>query len=315
MARPKVLARAGLADADDTIRVTPPGRSRGLLFALGGIVLAAIIAIGGWFALRPAPFALAGETRIFNHVSPHFTVFRFRPDPRILVVDCPGLHAQGMMFDRIAALIEKNGAPKTRILTQLQFNAVLSAAHQTTGTYYYGNDYPAAALRRFFRLAAAEHEPLTAGEQRLHAIIKREGFLAPGANGAVISIPQAGGKHRVGWRARAVILRHELSHGAYFTLPAYNAYVHHFYNNVMTPAEQAAFQTFLTSQGYDPKVHDLIINETVAYLIFTRDKEFFRASAVGLPPATIETLRAAFEAKMPDFWLKPLATTPLPVHR
>jgi len=300
---------------DDTVRLARPprnNRTRPILAAAAALLALIALAIGLWFARRPRPFPVAGETTIFRHVSPHFTVFRFRDDPLILVVDCPDLHAQGLMFDRVAALIEKADAPKNRVLSEAEFHARLAAAHLTIGNYYYGDDYPAHALREFFRLAAAEHLTLNPEETHLRAIARQAGFLRPGANGAIISIPQAGSSHRVSLRGRAVILRHELSHGAYFTIPAYHRYVHHFYNTVMTPQEQQAFQTFLVSQGYDPGYHGLIVNETLAYLIFTRDKRYFRASAVHLPDATITTLRQKFVAHMPDIWLKPLATAPLP---
>lgn len=298
---------------DDTIRLARPRRAprNGII----GAVAAAIVLIGGlglWLGLRPAPFPLAGEARIFSHVTKRFTVFRFRPDPLVLVVDCPGLHAQGLMFDRLAALVEKAGAPRDHVLTAAQFSATLAAAHASVGTYYYGDDYPAAGLRRFFRLARAEHVALNREERRLRAILRRAGFLKRGANGAVISIPQAGAGHRVTPLVRSVILRHELSHGAYFTLPRYRAFVHRFWNGVMTAPERAAFRGFLTRQGYDPGERELIINETQAYLVFTRSREFFRASAVGLSRATVAALRARFIATMPDFWLRPLATAPLP---
>ncbi|MDD2877746.1 MAG: hypothetical protein PHT60_10315 [Acidiphilium sp.] len=302
---------------DDTVRVNRPVKKRGrfgvIVLTVAGVAVALVAAVLGWVAMRPAPFQLASEGQIFRHVSPHFTVFRFRDDPLVLVVDCPDLHAQGLMFDRVAALIEKADAPKDRVLSQAAFKAKLAAVDLTIGTYYYGDDYPAHALRQFFRLVRAEHLTLNLQERRLRAIAAQAGFLTPGANGAVISIPRAGPGHRVGWRARAVILRHELSHGAYFTNPVYRAFVHRFYNTVMTAAERAAFQDFLVRQGYDADYRGLIVNETLAYLIFTRDKDFFRAEAVGLPRATITALRAQFVATMPDFWLKPLATAPLPL--
>ncbi len=276
------------------------------------VVVLLVIGSAIWFATRPAPFPLADEQAIFHHTGTQFTVFRFADDPLVLVIDCPGLHAQGMMFDRIAALIEKAGAPKDRVLSMPAFRAMLAAADSTIGTYYYGDDYPAKALRKFFRLAKAEHIALTGDENRLRGIAWQAGFLTPGANGAVISIPQAGPQHRVGLRARAVILRHELSHGAYFTIQAYHAFVHHFYDTALTGAEQGDFAAFLEHQGYDGQDHGLIVNETIAYLIFTRDREFFRGEAVGLAPRRLAALRAEFVAMMPDIWLKRLATTPLP---
>ena len=287
------------------------GRGKALAVAGGGLVALAI-AVGAFLALRPRPPRLAGEAAIFHHVPKRFTVFRFRPDPRILVIDCPGLHQQGLMFDRIAALIEKAGVPKDRVLSEAQFAAVLARTHQTIGTYYYGNDYDAAALRRFYRLARAEGIGLTAQETRLRRIIRRAGFLAQGATGAVISLPRAGPGRRVGLRARAVILRHELSHGAYYTNAAYRRFVARFVGHDMTAAERQDFVAFLGRQGYDTGEHWLMVNETQAYLVFTPDREFFRASAVGLTPATVDALRRTFIASMPDFWLRRLATAPLP---
>lgn len=320
MAPPKPLRRDPLPrrvspELDDTVRIVPPAvrRHRFIAPVIAGCVAVLVIIGGGvWFMTRPAPFPLADEQVIFHHSGTHFSVFRFADDPLVLVIDCPGLHAQGMMFDRIAALIEKTGAPKDRVLSMAAFRATLTAADSTIGTYYYGDDYPAKALRKFFRLAKAEHIALTGEERHLRGIARQAGFLTPGENGAVISIPQAGPQHRVGLRARAVILRHELSHGAYFTIQAYHAFVHHFYDTALTGAEQADFAVFLEHQGYDRQDHGLIVNETIAYLIFTRDREFFRGEAVGLAPARLAALRAEFVAMMPDIWLQRLATTPLP---
>lgn len=309
---------------DDTVVIRPrrppphpsPSRPKGRLIfwiALGALITIAA-ASGFWLLLRRQAYPKAGETAIFNNVSHKFTIFRFRPDPLILVIDCPDLYQQGMMFDRVAALIEKASAPRDHVLTEAEFGQALRDAHQTVATYYYGDDYPASALRKFFRLAASQHISLTKQERRLQRIARREGFLKPGANGAMISIPQAAGSKRITWRSRAVILRHELAHGAYFTIPSYRHFVHHFYNTQMTPAQQDDFQNFLVRDGYDPHDHDLIVNETIAYMIFTRDPEYFNAHAVGLTDAALASLRQRFEADMPDFWLRPMASAPLPTH-
>ena len=317
---------AASGDPDDTV---PLGqlhsraagvRARPLVTRLAVALIVAIaavtgIGIGAWMALRRPDYPKAGETVIFNHVGRHFTVFRFRDDPLILVIDCPDLQAQGMMFDRVAALIEKATTPRNRVLTAAAFRAVLAKANATVATYYYGDDYPAWALRKFFRLAQAEGIRLTADERRLRKIARREGFLRPGANGAVISIPQAQGSRRISWESRAVILRHELSHGAYFTIPSYRRFVHRFYNTQMTGAERNDFRNFLIHDGYDPHDRDLIVNETIAYMVFTRDPDYFNAQAVGLTDAQLTSLRQRFVAQMPHFWLRPMADAPQPVHR
>ncbi|MGC8525971.1 hypothetical protein [Acidiphilium sp.] len=327
MARRGWDARAAASgDPDDTVPMgqipsraagarTRPPATRLAVALIVSIAAVTGVGIGGWMALRRPDYPKAGETGIFNHVGRHFTIFRFRDDPLILVIDCPNLRAQGMMFDRIAALIEKASTPRNRVLGEAAFRKVLAKANATEATYYYGNDYPAWALRKFFRLAHAEGIRLTADERRLREIARREGFLRPGANGAVISIPQAQGSRRISWVSRAVILRHELSHGAYFTIPSYRRFVHRFYDTQMTPSEQAAFRSFLIRDGYDPHDRDLIVNETIAYMVFTRDPDYFNAQAVGLTDAQLASLRQRFVAQMPHFWLRPMADAPLPAHR
>jgi hypothetical protein len=327
--------------SDDTVRVTPPGgkpprptlptskpptskpptskskppRSQFRRFAvIGGAVLVAAIAIIGLSRLvfDRAPIPLAGETTIALNHPRHLMVFRLRDDPLVLVVDCPSLHSQGLMFDRIAALIEKADAPRDRVLSWPELTAAAAAAHQTIGTYYYGNDYSARSLRRFFRIAKRDHQKLNAQEHKLRALLERVGYLRAGANGAVISLPAAGAGKRVSMHVRAVILRHEISNGAFFTLPFYRAYTQHFFTSVLTPAERQDFRRFLGHEGYDMSNQTLMMNETQAYLVFTRDHEFFTATAVGLPQATIDQLRADYIAHMPNFWLKRLTQEKLP---
>jgi hypothetical protein len=315
--------------SDDTVRVKPLGgkprtpmelvpkpprpgfRSRVLI---AGAALVAGIAIIGLVRLvfDRAPFPLAGETTIALNHPRHLMVFRLRADPLVFVVDCPSLHRQGLMFDRIAALIEKADAPRDRVLSWPELAAAAAAADQTIGTYYYGNDYSARSLRRFFRIARRDHQTLNAQERKLRTVVQRMGFLRAGANGAVISLPAAGAGKRVSMHVRAVILRHEISHGAFFTLPFYRAYTQHFFVSVLTPAERQDFRRFLGHEGYDMSNQTLMMNETQAYLVFTRDHEFFTPAAVGLPQAKVDQLRADYIAHMPNFWLKRLTQKPLP---
>ena len=133
---------------------------------------------------------------------------------------------------------------------------------------------------------------------------------ATGAAGALISLPAAAPP--ITEEMRAVILHHEISHGAFYTLPVYQHYAEAFWAS-LTPADRAAFTFFLGRQGYDTGNTELMLNETQAYLIFTRDPRFFNGSVVNMSQAQIDTLRAGYIAGIPVPWLKPMADASLPV--
>ena len=80
-------------------------------------------------------------------------MFRFAANPRILVLDFASLREQGMMLNRVAALVEKAGLPHDRVLTDSELDQAIHAQGDTVETFYYGHDYSAAALVRFFALA------------------------------------------------------------------------------------------------------------------------------------------------------------------
>jgi hypothetical protein len=110
--------------------------------------------------------------------------------------------------------------------------------------------------------------------------------------------------------ARATILHHELSHGAYFTDPAYAAYARDFWLNVLTEAQRAGFRRFLGSEGYDETNEDLMLNEAQAYLVHTPDPRYFRPVYAGLSDAEAARLRRIFLAGMPVDWLKTMPPVP-----
>lgn len=256
----------------------------------------------------PAPFALvtADEATIRDHVPTALTVFRFAPDPHIIVLDFPTLAEQGAMLNRVAALVEKAGAPRDRVLTDAELAAAIHAGGDTPETYYYGHDYPAAALARFFALADAEHVALGAEEQRLRALLGELGWFAPGAAGALISIPRIPqpAAPALDAAARATILHHELSHGLFFTDARYAAYVHDFWNTALTAAERDGVRRFLGGEGYDTSDEELMYNEMQAYVMFTYDRRFFAASNIGITSARRAQLMAAFLAGMAPGWLR-----------
>jgi len=318
-------------DSDDTVKIkrgkvergkiprdTPISRRRVLkpLLAGAGLVLVPAVFAGVWFGIRPALFArpvslnMQTEAEIDASEPCATMVSIFAPDDAVIVIDFPDLATQGLTLDRVAALVEKAHLPRDRVLTDAELTQAIAASGETIESYYYGHDYQAADLAKFFRLAAAQNIQLNAHELWLKALLNQRGWLTPGARGAIITVPAAGAV--IAPDMRAVILHHEISHGAFYTNAAYRAYAESFWYS-LTDSDRAAFTGFLGRQGYDTNNTELMLNETQAYLIFTRDPRFFNARAVGMSDADIARLREIFITNMPDFWLRPLANAVLPV--
>ena len=309
-------ARRG--NEDDTIvirRVSakPVGRRSVLHAGLGGTTALLLVAGFGafWWERRakPIPISTATEAGI-DQTQPCETIVTYlAPDKSVVVIDFPSLEAQGLTLDRVAAFVEKASVPHNVVLDDAALSTAIAASGDTVASYYYGHDYRAADLARFFALAGSEKIKLNPQELWLKRLLRQLGWLAPGANGAIITLPAAGGD--VPPEMRAVILRHEISHGAFYTVPEYRHYVEQFWAS-LTPDDRAAFTGFLGRQGYDTSLTELMLNETQAYLIFTRDPRFFNAAAIGKTEPEVNQLRQGFIANMPNFWLTPLATEPLP---
>jgi hypothetical protein len=264
-------------------------------------------------ALAPvAPLAIAeipaDEATILANRTNGVTVFQFKPNPAILVLDFASMEQQGHMLNRVAALVEKAGQPRERVLNDTELAAAIHAAGATTATYYYGHDYRISDIARFFLLADSDEVTLTQDEQWLRALLRQQAGRLDGAL-ALISIPQAGPE--VDMASRAVILHHELSHGEYFSNLAYATYVHHFWHDVMREPERTQFRHWLANEGYDPALDDLIINETQAYLMHTHDDRFFTARSVGLAEDRMTQLQALFLLDMPPGWLRDCTTAPV----
>jgi hypothetical protein len=343
MSRQRIMP--SVPDDDATVRISPPApKRRGHWGAtLAGLCTVAILGGGGaWLAFAPrAPHVSvppaasietaappspappsgppriavtsADEATILADRSPDLRVFAFAADPRVLVLSFATLHAQGLMLNRLGAFVEKAGVPRDRVLADPELEAAILRAGETADTYNYGHDYRAADLARFFDTAAREGVPLRPDEQRLGELLVQRAMLAPGAVGAVISIPPETTNPPVGAAARATILRHELSHAAYFTDPAYAAYARLFWETVLTEEQRAGFRRFLVGEGYDGKNEDLMLNEAQAYLIHTRDRRFFDPKLAGLSDAEADRLREIFLRDMPEGWLRDLTRAPRPL--
>ncbi len=319
--------------SDDTIRIpSPPRRTRGGLFAAIAVVALLAVSAGGWLlwpspsappsvsaptarapaaseapvaASRPVfPIEIATEQQIRDHAPANLSIFRFADNPQILVLDFASLHDQGRMLNRVAALVEKVGLPRDRVLTDSQLDEAIRSQGDTIETFYYGHDYGAGSLVRFFALADRDQIELYPEEEQLRALLHQEGWFAPAVNAALISLTAAGADHRVTQGARVAILRHELSHGEFFSNPVYAEYVHNFWLTALTGTERAAFRSFLAKDEYDTGNEELMFNEMQAYLMFTRDPLFFNAELAGLTPARLVELQSRFLAGMPPGWLR-----------
>lgn len=265
----------------------------------------------------PLTIKTAGERQILENTippdagaqaqgggDPNVAAFHFAPNPRILVLDFASLRDQGLMLNRAAAFVEKAGLPHTRLLGDDALNAAIAAGGDTIETFYYGHDYGATAMVRFFARADQDNFKLSDHEMALRELLRMDGWFNPNSKAALISIPQPGADEHVTMAARSTILHHELSHGEYFTNPAYAAYVHRFWTQSLTTAEQEQIRTHLRSLGYDTTLEDVMENEAQAYLMFTENPDFFKASMVGMSDVRVAALRTNFHRNMPAGWLR-----------
>lgn len=256
--------------------------------------------------IRPIPDApstmpgpvLASEDAIRGHRATEPTLFRLAANPRVFVADFPGLEPQASALNRVAALVEKAGAPRDRVLTDAELVTAIMRSGETPATYYYGHNYRGRDLERFFALAARDGIVLTTEEEWLRRQVLRMRALVPAEEEfALVSVPGIEG--RVDESMRQAILHHELGHGHFFTNPAFAAHVAQVWREVFTEGERARFRAFLAREGYDPTLEDVMMNEAMAYLVFTPDQRFFSPAHAGLEDARAEVLRAALRAGAP----------------
>ncbi|WP_372620196.1 hypothetical protein [Falsiroseomonas sp.] len=252
----------------------------------------------------PVAIALASEAEILANRAPELVIRRLAPNPDVLVLDFPTLGEQARMLNRIAALVEKAGLPRDRVLDDVALDAAVRAGGGTAETFYYGHNYRAADLARFFALAQRDGVRLTAEEERLRALLSDLGWLRMDAGGALVSVPQEGVEAWLDAGARAAMLRHELSHGEFFTNPAYAAQVWRFWREMLTEEERQRFRAVLTNASYDPAQEEVMANEAHAFLFHTADERFFSPAMAGLSPERAAALRDAFIAGLPPGWLR-----------
>src|SRR5262249_25252055 len=142
-----------------------------------------------------------------------------------------------------------------------------AADGENPATFYYGHDYEAAAVARFFTLAQTQGLQLNVQEKGLLALLLESGvlrraepaYLANEPESAIISTvqpqsddPTTPQNEEVDAPLRETILRHELSHGEFFTNDAYRHYCEQFWHVDLSERERTLFRNFLSQVGYDP---------------------------------------------------------------
>ncbi len=330
-----------MANAESTPSSALGGQSgsRTLLIALlSAALVAAAVAIALWLwpsaADETAPVGAASDAslapvlsaeqraagvqvqsyrELLGNRSDDWRLTRLAENPKILVIEFPTLAAQGRALNRLATLIEKNKGPRDRVLSDEGLARFIQQGGDTPETFYFGHDYPAEAVARFFTMAVSQQMLLNADELRLGnellaaGLLKEESdkLIANPDRPAVVSFtavqiddPSTRGDETVDARRREAILRHELSHGEFFTNAAYRKHCWTFWQQ-LSDSQRSLLIKFLTAQGYDPRNEDLMVNETQAYLMHTPDSRAFSAEQLGVSAEQLRELQARFKIGLP----------------
>lgn len=238
---------------------------------------------------------------------------RLRGNPAVLVIEFPSLKEQGAAMNRAAALIEKSGAPRDTVLSDAALQALIVRQGDTAQTFYQGHNYVAEQLARFYALAARQGQDLNAQELRLKRLLVQAHALAgdgqaTAAKGlqAVISFtaaqrdePATPNDESIDERRRESVLRHELSHGLFFTSREYRDHCWRFWRDRLSHEEREALRGMLARLHYESGNEELMVNEAQAFLMHTPDDRAFNAASLGVSEAKLADLRKRFLAGAP----------------
>jgi hypothetical protein len=234
---------------------------------------------------------------------------RLRDNPSILVIEFPGLDEQGMAMNRLAAMYEKRNGDRDRVMADAELNQLLRANGDSVASFFQGHDYTGEMLARFFSLASRQQVPLKHQEMALRVLLVDAKVLRPEQAGtfsavgiqAVVSFTAAQEDDPLtkadesvdAWR-RESVLRHELSHGEFFTNADYRAYCWDFWRHTLSERERKLVRQYLAGLDYNPGDEELMVNEMQATLMHTPDDRAFSAAALGVSTADMNRLRAQF---------------------
>ena len=249
-------------------------------------------------ARRAEEVPSATETELLATTPDRAVMHRLRENPAVFVLLFPTLDEQGAALNRIAALVEKAGLPRDRLLGDAELAQAIARSRETPATWYLGHDYQGADLARFFALADRDGIALNPAELWVRARYEQARALAP-AGTEIALISTANADHRFDAAMRAAILRHEISHGQFFTRPALRAHVLKVWRERFRERDRQAIRAFLEREGYDVTNDLLMANEAMAYLLFTPDPRFFSAKLLGVTDQDLARLRGLMRDGLP----------------
>ena len=249
---------------------------------------------------------------------PDWRVRRLRGNPAVLVIEFPGLRAQGEALNRMAALLERSGGDRNRVLSDVALATLIEASGDNAATFYLGHDYDADGLARFFNQAEAQGVALNASELRLRQLLSDARLLSANgplqtpyvgiSPGALVSFsvlqdddPRTTPDESMDARRRASVLQHELSHGKFFTRADYRDHCWNFWQRLLSAPERELWRRYLRGLGYDGSNELLMVNETQALLMHTPDTRDFSAASLGVNELELNGLRTRFQLRLaPD---------------
>ncbi|CAN5464737.1 hypothetical protein BH11PSE11_BH11PSE11_04030 [soil metagenome] len=237
-----------------------------------------------------------------------FGAYVLKGNERAVVLDFPTALTQGRMFGRIIFFIERDGTPKTRVMSVAEVKTWLAKNNKTVESLTIGNNIRASEFARFFNTARFQGEPLTADEQDLYSwllqmqLLREEdlGVSVVEPEAIIVSVPQISAVPgcaacSVSMEHRRVTVEHEFAHARFATDVPYQNYVTWFWSQTMNATARNKFLQFLRKRGYDTSIGDLVLNEMQAFLMHTPNQAVFSAGDVSMSEAELGELRQAFQ--------------------
>ncbi|MBC7940371.1 MAG: hypothetical protein H7Z19_11505 [Chitinophagaceae bacterium] len=311
--------RGGAGVTANAVQLRKSSLRAGLIVAALVLAAAAGTLIRHFALKRPAADVTLPALSISEWLAGHSTDWRMaglKEHQGVLVIEFPGLAAQGAAMNRIAALLEKADAPRDRVLDDAQLAALIARVGDNSQTFYQGHDYDSSGLARFYALVQQQALKLTAQERRLQKQLQAAGLLAPTGE------PPSNTSERSAWALitftatqpddpatpidetvdavrRASVLRHEISHGRFYVQPVYRLHCQRFWREVLSEGQRENIRSYLAGIGYDRHDEELMLNEAQAFMMNTADTRAFNAAGIGMTEDELAALRTRFWQTLP----------------